>query len=106
VPVLEQIYRRPTAELDDGLGVLLAWAYEETGQWQKADPLLRLNPLPQAPGLATFSSLYFPRLFFLRGALLDKQGQPSQAVRNYRLFVALSGADAEIWGEERRARQP
>jgi tetratricopeptide (TPR) repeat protein len=105
VPVLEEIYRRPTLELDDGLGVLLAWAYEETGQWQKADPLLRLNPLPQAPGLTTFSSLYFPRLFFLRGALLDKQGQPSQAVPNYRLFVALSGADAEIWGEERRARQ-
>jgi tetratricopeptide (TPR) repeat protein len=105
VPVLEEIYRRPTLELDDGLGVLLAWAYEQTGEWQKAEPLLRLNPLPQAPVLATFSSLYFPRLFFLRGALLDQQGQPKEAVRNYRLFVALSGADAEIWGEERRARQ-
>ncbi len=105
VQALEEIYGRPTSELDDGLGVLLAWAYEETGQWQKAEPLLRLNPLPQAPGLATFSSLYFPRLFFLRGALLDKQGQHSQAVRNYRLFVTLCGADGEIWGEEQRARQ-
>jgi tetratricopeptide (TPR) repeat protein len=105
VQVLEEIYGRPTSDLDDGLGVLLAWAYEETGQWQKAEPLLRLNPLPQAPGLATFSSLYFPRLFFLRGALLAQQGQRSEAVRNYRLFVTLSGADGEIWGEERRARQ-
>ncbi len=34
-------------------GVLLAWAYEETGQWQRAEPLLRLTPLPQAAGLAT-----------------------------------------------------
>jgi hypothetical protein len=87
------------------LGVLLAWAYEQTGQWQKAEPLLRLNPLPQAPALGTFSSLYFPRLFFLRGALLDQEKQSGEALRNYRLFVALSGADAGIWGEERRARQ-
>jgi tetratricopeptide (TPR) repeat protein len=105
VQVLEEIYRRPTSELDDGLGVLLAWAYEETGRWQKAEALLRINPLPQAPGLGTFSSLYFPRLFFLRGALLDKEGQPRDAVRNYRLFSTLSGADGEIWGEERRPRQ-
>jgi tetratricopeptide (TPR) repeat protein len=105
VPVLEEIYRRPTLDLDDGLGVLLAWVYEETGQWQKAEPLLRLNPLPQAPALGAFSSIYFPRLLFLRGALLDHEKQSREALRNYRLFVALSGADAGIWGEERRARQ-
>ena len=101
---LEEMFQRPTSDLDDGLAVLLAWACEETGQWQKAEALLRLNPLPQASGLPLFSSLHFPRLFFLRGAVLDKEGQRREAARNYRLFLSLSGPDAEIWGEERRAR--
>ena len=79
--VLEELYVRPTADLDQGLSILLAWAYEETGQWQKAEPLLRINPLPQASGVAALSSLYFPRLFFLRGALLEHQGQKAEAKR-------------------------
>ena len=103
VPAIQEIYRRPTNDVDDGLAVLLAWAFEETGDWQKAEPLLRVNPLPQAAGLPMFSSLYFPRLFFLRGALLDKQGQDAEARRNYKLFLALSGPDRTIWGEEQRA---
>jgi tetratricopeptide (TPR) repeat protein len=101
---LEEMFQRPTNDLDDGLGVLLAWAYEVAGQWQKAEVLLRLNPLPQAAGLPLFSSLYFPRLFFLRGAVLDKEGQRREASRNYQLFLSLSGPDAEMWGEEHRAR--
>jgi len=101
---LQQIYRRPACDLDDGLSVLLAWAYEESGDWQRAEPLLRLTPLPQAAGLPMFSSLYFPRLFFLRGAVLARQGHSTDASRYYRLFRALSGPDSTIWGEEARAR--
>lgn len=92
---LRQIYGKPTNELDDGLAVLLAWAYEETGQWQRAEPLLRLTPLPGpegAPtGLPMFSSLCFPRLFFLRGAVADRQGRHAEAARNYQMFRKLSG---------------
>ena len=101
---LEEIYRRPTGELNDGLAVLLAWAYEESGEWQRAESLLRLTPLPQASGLPMFSSLYFPRLFFLRGVVLDRQGHRAEAVRYYQMFRALSGPDSTIWGEEQRAR--
>jgi tetratricopeptide (TPR) repeat protein len=101
---LQQIYQRPTTDLDDGLAVLLAWAYLETGQWQTATPLLRLNPLPQTSGLPMLASLYFPRLFYLRGAVLQKAGQRQQAARNYRLFLSLSGADNLIWGDQQRAR--
>jgi tetratricopeptide (TPR) repeat protein len=93
VQVLQEIYRRPSNELDDGLSVLLAWAYEQTGKWQTAGPLLRLTPLPQASGLPMFSSLYFPRIFFLRGAMLEREGHRAEAARNYQMFRTLSGPD-------------
>jgi tetratricopeptide (TPR) repeat protein len=101
---LQDLYRRPTGELDDGLAVLLAWAYEETGDWQRAEPLLKLTPLPQASGLPMFSSLYFPRLFFLRGAVLHREGHRAEASPYYQMFRKLSGPDSAIWGEEQRAR--
>jgi len=104
VQALEEIRRRPTGEPDDGLDVLLAWACEETGDWQRAAPLLRLTPLPQATGMPMFSSLYFPRLFFLRGAALAREGHRAEAARYYQVFRALSGPDSAIWGEEQRAR--
>ena len=104
VPVLEEIYRRPSSEPDDGRAVLLAWAYQESGEWQRAQPLLRITPLPQAAGLPMFASLYFPRLFFLRGVVLERDGQRTQASRYYQLFRALSGPDSLVWGEEQRAR--
>jgi len=88
---LEEIRRRPAGELDDGLDVLLAWAYEESGDWKRAEPLLRLTPLPQASGLPMFASLYFPRLFFLRGAVLEREGHRPEAARYYLLFRTLSG---------------
>jgi tetratricopeptide (TPR) repeat protein len=100
-----RIYARPTTGLDDGTAVLLAWTYAETGEWQRALPLVRLNPLPQAAGFSMFTSLYFPRLFFLRGALLDRAGHRDEAARNYQIFLSLSGRDSQIWGEEQRARR-
>jgi hypothetical protein len=104
VQALQDLYRRPTNDPDDGLAVLLAWAYEESGDWQRAEPLLRLTPLPQASGLPMFSSLYFPRLFFLRGVVLDRGSHRREAARYYQIFRTLSGLDSAIWGEEQRAR--
>jgi tetratricopeptide (TPR) repeat protein len=97
VQALQDLYGRPTGELDDGLAVLLAWAYEETGNWRHAEPLLRLTPLPQAAGLPVFSSLYFPRLFFLRGVVLEREGHRTEAARYYQMFRALSGPDKTVW---------
>jgi len=104
VQPLQDLYRRPTGELDDGLAALLAWAYEQSGDWHRAEPLLRLTPLPQASGQPMFASIYFPRLFFLRGVVLDREGHRTEAARYYRMFRALSGPDSAIWGEEQRAR--
>lgn len=104
VPVLERIYARPTNDFDDGLAVLLAWAYEESGDWRRAAPLLRLTPLPQASGFPVFSSLYFPRLLFLRGAVMNRDGHAAEGARYYQLFRTLSGPDSLLWGEEQRAQ--
>ncbi len=97
--ILRQLYGYPTGDLDDGLAVLLAWAYQQTGEWQKAEPLLRLTPLPQASGMPVFSALYFPRVFYLRGAVLDREGHHAEAAAYFKLFHALSGPDATIWAE-------
>ena len=92
--VLQDLYHRPATGLDDGLSVLLAWAYAESGDWRRAQPLLRLTPLPEATGLPMFSSLYFPRIFYLRGMVLEREGQRAEAARYYELFRSLSGPDA------------
>ena len=64
---LRQIYLRPTNELDDGLAVLLAWAYEESGEWQRAEPLLRLTPLPPSGRLAhVFVPIFSASVFSAR----------------------------------------
>jgi hypothetical protein len=62
------------------------------------------TPLPQATGLPIFGSLYFPRLFFLRGVVLEREGHRAEASRYYQMFRKLSGPDSAIWGEEQRAR--
>ena len=74
----------------DHAPVLLAWAYAESGRPREAAPLLQPNPIPQPNALNPFASLWFPRLFYLRG--------------DYRAFLALSGSQPLIWGEEQKAR--
>lgn len=91
VPVLQRVYQRSNPAADPGAPVLLAWAYVETGRPKEAAPLLRPNPLPLAAGPGPFTSLWFPRLLYLRG--------------DYATFLALSGPDGLIWGEEQRARK-
>jgi hypothetical protein len=50
-----------------------------------------------------FAPFYFPRIYYLRGLLAEKEGKPDEARANYRLFRQLSGPDPLIWGEEQRA---
>ncbi len=80
------------------------WAYEETGHYSRRTAAAAQSAAASA-GPGHIRRSISRGCFFCDGALLDKQGQHSQAVRNYRLFVTLCGADGEIWGEEQRARQ-
>ena len=103
LPVLRRAYEdaEPT---EPELPVLLAWAYLETGQAADAAPLLEHNPIPQRNGIDVFTACWFPRLFFLRGQLAEKQGRTDAARANYKLFLELSGDAPFQWGEEESAR--
>jgi tetratricopeptide (TPR) repeat protein len=102
-PLVKRLYDGASPEGDPSLPFMLAWTYLETGRAADAAPLLRLNPIPSTGGVSLFAPFYFPRIYYLRGLLAEKQGKPDEARANYRLFRQLSGPDPLIWGEEQRA---
>ena len=101
--LLKQLYDGAHPEADPSLPVMLAWTSLESGRAEDAPPLLRFNPIPSPNGLSLFAPFYFPRIYYLRGLLAEKQGKPDEARANYQLFRQLSGPDPLIWGEEQRA---
>ncbi|HUB83751.1 MAG TPA: hypothetical protein VMB03_33365 [Bryobacteraceae bacterium] len=104
LPLLKNMYENGNASADEGLPVLLAWAYVETGHFQEASQLLQPNPPLSDAGLTWATSLYFPRIFYLRAVVAEKLGKADQARENWRIFHALSGPDAMIWGEEQQGK--
>ena len=102
-PLLKQIWDGGGAP-PDGLQVMLAWTYLETGKTAEAAALLKGNPIPPATGLSPYAAFYLPRLFYLRGRLAEKEGRRDEARTQYRRFVELSGTDPLLWGEEAKAR--
>jgi tetratricopeptide (TPR) repeat protein len=103
-PILSDLYQHSVPEPQEILPVLLAWTKVETGHFDQAAPLAERNPIPSTSG-DIFMSLAYPRLFYLRGAILEKQGHRDEAAKNYRLFLTLSGPDALVFGEEAKARK-
>ena len=57
-----RLYDQGAAETNEGIPVLLAWCYTETGRPNDAAPLLEFNPAPSVNGPSIFTSFYFPRL--------------------------------------------
>lgn len=66
VPALEQGVRAERPDQASAAPILLAWAYLETGQTEKAKELLRLWPIPRSGGDPFFECLVFPRILELR----------------------------------------
>jgi tetratricopeptide (TPR) repeat protein len=102
-PLLKEVYARWTPAADPAIPVMLAWAYTGSERARDAAALLARNPIPQGAGLNVFTSLWFPRLFFLRAETLAAEGKSADARENYQLFLNLSGPTPLAWGEERRA---
>jgi hypothetical protein len=103
--LLREQYDRGSTTLDDGLPLLLAWTYLETGKPKEAAALLRFNPIPPTSGVRPFSVFYFPRLFYLRGRVAQLAGSAGPAHAQFQLFRQLSGDRPLLWGEEAKAQQ-
>ena len=103
--LLRQMWETGSPTADEGLPVMLAWCYLETGRVKEAAPLLGSNPIPSANGLTPYTGFYIPRLLYLRGLLAEKEGRAGDARAYYDKFLALSGPDPLLWGEEKKVRQ-
>ena len=103
--LFRQMWETGSPTADEGLPVMLAWCYLETGRVKEAAPLLRSNPIPSANGLTPYTGFYIPRLLYLRGLLAEKEGRAGDARAYYDKFLALSGPDPLLWGEEKKVRQ-
>ena len=103
--LLRQMWETGSPTADEGLPVMLAWCYLETGRVKEAAPLLASNPLPPANGLTPYTGFYIPRLLYLRGLLAEKDGRAGEARAYYDKFLAISGPDPLLWGEEKKVRQ-
>ena len=101
--LLRQMYDSGTPA-DEGLPYLLAWAYLETDHAKESESLIRANPVPNAAGPGPFATFYLPRLFYLRGVAASRDGRREEARSQFQLFLKLSGNDALVWGEEKKAQ--
>ncbi|MDQ6663081.1 MAG: hypothetical protein M3Z23_01655, partial [Acidobacteriota bacterium] len=88
---------------DQSSAVIYAWALVASGRAQEAAGLVQRNPLPQPNSVADFAFLIYPRILFLRAAVLQKQGNSAGAKRGYGLFLNLMGPADNIFQEKQRA---
>ncbi len=105
VPTLETLYRDTNPSADSQVRTLLAWAYVETGREQQAQQMIERYPIPLSSGEPVFAALIFPRFFYLRGAVLEKEGKRADAKQSYELFLKYAGDLSDIFGDQARARQ-
>ena len=101
--LLQRTYDSSAQTLDESTPLLLAWARLETGRIAEGADLLRHYPIPSTSGVGPFVSFAFPRFFYLRGLVAEKQGRREEARASYALFLKVSGPDPLVWGEEQRA---
>ena len=104
-PALENLLRQINPTVDGQVRTLLAWANVETGHLPEAQRLLDPIPIPLSSGEQLFTAMIFPRLLYLRGAVLEKEGKRADAKRSYELFLKYAGDLPDIFGDEARARQ-
>jgi tetratricopeptide (TPR) repeat protein len=102
-PPLERAWNASSPTSPDCPAVSLAWALVETGRFERVPELINPNPVPEPTGERPFLSLTFPRLFYLRGALAEKQNRREDARTNYKRFLELAGDLPDYFGERDRA---
>ena len=105
LPALETAYRETNPNADGQIRTLLAWANVEAGHLEDARGLLRLYPIPLGSGDVLFASLTFPRIFYLKGAVLENAAKRDESRRNYQLYLKFAGDLPAIFGDEEKVRK-
>ena len=105
VPILEALYRDTNPSADSQIRTLLAWAYVETGREQQSQQLIGRYPIPLSSGEPVFAALIFPRYFYVRAAVLEKEGKRAEAKQSYELYLKYAGDLPDIFPDEAKARQ-
>ncbi|HVX66985.1 MAG TPA: tetratricopeptide repeat protein [Bryobacteraceae bacterium] len=103
VAPLERAWNTAPPTSPDWPGVSLAWALVESGRFERVPELITPTPVPEPTGERPFLSLTFPRLFYLRGALAEKQNRLEDARANYKRFLELASDLPDYFGERARA---
>ena len=85
VPLLQVEYGESNPSTDWQVRTLLAWAYVETGEMDRAAGLVTPFPLPLLSAESVFSSVIFPRYLFVRSAVLQNQGKIDEARKSYQM---------------------
>ena len=92
LPALQVRYAQTNPSADGQIRTLLAWAYVETGEMDKAAGLVGSYPLPLSDGDSLFASLAFPRFLAVRAAVLEQRGKKDEARQSRELFAKFGGA--------------
>jgi hypothetical protein len=69
--------------------VLLAWALIDSQRFAELGELLNTYPVRRPDSEQPLLALSFPRVFFLRGAYLEKLGRQGEAQASYKLYEEL-----------------
>jgi Tfp pilus assembly protein PilF len=100
---LEESYAASNPASPDWPAVPLAWALVENDDFARARQLVAFNPVPDPTGELPFLSLSFPRIFYLRAVVADKENRRGDAKRNYSMFLKFAGDLPDAFGERARA---
>ena len=81
----ETMYRQTAPALDGQARTLYAWTLVETSRKADAEPLVQTYPLTFGSGEALFSTLVFPRFFYVRGMVMEALGKQDEARKAFDL---------------------
>ncbi len=84
--VFRSIYQQTQPALDGQVRTLYAWTLVATNRRAEAVPLVSTYPLPFGAGEALFSTLVFPRFFYVRGTAMQGSAEAARALDLFRKF--------------------
>jgi tetratricopeptide (TPR) repeat protein len=85
------LYQQTQPALDGQVRTMYAWTLVETSRKADAVPLVQTYPMPFGPGEPVFSTMVFPRFFYVRASALKAQANDSEAGKAMAIFEKFKG---------------